>query len=60
MANMEKLNEVYRKAIKAYFKGVQPDTLKGIHKRRKYDKKYFDAIEMAEFGSITTLKKGDK
>lgn len=60
MANMEKLNEVFRKAVKSYFKGVQPETLKGVHKRRKYDKKYFDAIEEKEFGSITTLKKGEK
>lgn len=57
---MKALDEVFRKAVKAYFKGIQPETLKGVQKRRKYDKKYFDAIETKEFGSPTTLKKGEK
>lgn len=57
---MKKLDEVFRKSVKAYFKGVIPETLKGVQKRSKYTKKYFDAVEVAEFGSVTKFGKENK
>jgi len=37
--------EMVRRAVKAYFKGLSPDELKVTSgKRMKYTKKYFDAF----------------
>lgn len=46
--------EMFRKAVKAYFKGLTPDELKvSSGKRPKYTKKYFDSFgEEQELGKI--------
>lgn len=56
------LNEAFRLAVKDYLKNRDDRLkgLKGVQKRMKYDKKYFDRIEEEYFGSVTTLKKGEK
>lgn len=55
-----KLEDAYRAAIKAYFKGKQPEnSMQASAKRIKYTKKYFDAFEEEEFGSKTGLKKSE-
>ena len=56
------LGEAFRRAIKDYFKNNDDrlKSLKGVHKRMKYDKKYFDRIEEENFGSKTSLKKEKK
>lgn len=53
-----RLEEAFRRAIKDYFKNgsKRMEGLKGVHKRQKYDKKYFDRIEEDKFGSVTTAK----
>lgn len=57
-----RLEEAFRRAFKDYLKNNDDRLkgLKGVHKRMKYDKKYFDRIEEEHFGSATTLKKGKK
>ena len=52
-----RLEEAFRLAIKDYFKNKDDrlKSLKGVHKRMKYDKKYFDRIEEDNFGSVTTV-----
>lgn len=57
-----RLEEAFRRAVKDYFKDSDDrlKSLKGVHKRMKYDKKYFDRIEEENFGSPTSLKKTQK
>jgi len=53
-----RLEEAFRLSIRDYYKNnpKRMESLKGVHKRMKYDKKYFDRIEEDQFGSITTGK----
>ncbi len=46
------LNEAFRKSVKGYWKGKEPESLGKMNKRRKYNKKYFDRIEKEYFGSV--------
>lgn len=44
--------DAYRNAIRAYFKGREPEkSTKTSSKRQKYNKKYFDRFEEDQFGS---------
>lgn len=52
-----RLEEAFRLGIKDYYKNDKRlESLKGVHKRMKYDKKYFDRIEEEQFGSVTKGK----
>lgn len=46
------LQEAFRKSIAQYFRGKQMKAVKGLGKRLKYDKKYFDKFEKEKFGSV--------
>lgn len=47
------------KSMKAYYKGLTPDELRGVsEKEPKYDKKYFDKVGSENGIEAIDLKKG--
>lgn len=47
-----KLDEAFRKAIKAYFEDADLTEYNKAHGERKYSKKYFDSVEQEKLGQV--------